>query len=124
MVGHKINIEYAVYTAWLIKLIKILLTYLVTLTSQNHCSTIGIRYSYKHSAILDFLGCLPCVYIFIYSLCLLPPPLSLSTSSLLSLTGSTGNLLVNPLDPVNADKLQVKIADLGNACWVVSANMH
>lgn len=29
-------------------------------------------------------------------------------------------MLVNPLDPLNADKLQVKIADLGNACWVVS----
>ncbi|XP_062299587.1 SRSF protein kinase 1b [Scomber scombrus] len=32
--------------------------------------------------------------------------------------GASGNLLVNPLDPINADKLQVKIADLGNACWV------
>ncbi|XP_047439106.1 SRSF protein kinase 1b isoform X2 [Mugil cephalus] len=32
--------------------------------------------------------------------------------------GAAGNLLVNPLEPVNADKLQVKIADLGNACWV------
>lgn len=31
---------------------------------------------------------------------------------------SSSNLLVNPLEPVNADKLQVKIADLGNACWV------
>ncbi|XP_042357023.1 SRSF protein kinase 1b isoform X2 [Plectropomus leopardus] len=31
---------------------------------------------------------------------------------------AAGNMLVNPLDPVNADKLQVKIADLGNACWV------
>ncbi|KAM7006876.1 SRSF protein kinase 1b isoform 1-T1 [Tautogolabrus adspersus] len=29
-----------------------------------------------------------------------------------------GSLLVNPLEPLNADKLQVKIADLGNACWV------
>ncbi|KAK0130529.1 SRSF protein kinase 1 [Merluccius polli] len=28
------------------------------------------------------------------------------------------SLLVNPLEPQNADKLQVKIADLGNACWV------
>uniref|UniRef100_A0A671WCJ7 non-specific serine/threonine protein kinase n=1 Tax=Sparus aurata TaxID=8175 RepID=A0A671WCJ7_SPAAU len=27
-------------------------------------------------------------------------------------------LLVDPLEPANADKLQVKIADLGNACWV------
>ncbi|CAB1330263.1 unnamed protein product [Coregonus sp. 'balchen'] len=29
-----------------------------------------------------------------------------------------GNLLVNPLEPLNADRLKVKIADLGNACWV------
>uniref|UniRef100_A0A3Q3M098 non-specific serine/threonine protein kinase n=1 Tax=Labrus bergylta TaxID=56723 RepID=A0A3Q3M098_9LABR len=41
------------------------------------------------------------------------PPLPL-----LSSTCSSGNLLVNPLEPLNADKLQVKIADLGNACWV------
>lgn len=27
---------------------------------------------------------------------------------------------MNPLDPRNADKIRVKIADLGNACWVVS----
>lgn len=33
-------------------------------------------------------------------------------------------MLVNPLEPINADKLQVKIADLGNACWVVSTNMY
>lgn len=33
-------------------------------------------------------------------------------------------MLVNPLEPVNADKLQVKIADLGNACWVVSEHTH
>uniref|UniRef100_A0A8C5ADW5 non-specific serine/threonine protein kinase n=1 Tax=Gadus morhua TaxID=8049 RepID=A0A8C5ADW5_GADMO len=32
--------------------------------------------------------------------------------------GSSCSLLVNPLEPLNADKLQVKIADLGNACWV------
>nr|XP_057911327.1 SRSF protein kinase 1b isoform X2 [Doryrhamphus excisus] len=31
---------------------------------------------------------------------------------------SSSSLLVDPLDPLNADKLQVKIADLGNACWV------
>ncbi|XP_060766337.1 SRSF protein kinase 1b isoform X5 [Neoarius graeffei] len=31
---------------------------------------------------------------------------------------AAGNLLVNPLEPQNADKIQVKIADLGNACWV------
>lgn len=29
------------------------------------------------------------------------------------------DLLVNPLDPRNADNIRVKIADLGNACWVV-----
>ncbi|XP_061603973.1 SRSF protein kinase 3 isoform X2 [Phyllopteryx taeniolatus] len=28
------------------------------------------------------------------------------------------DFVVSPLDPHNADKLQVKIADLGNACWV------
>ncbi|KAK2862335.1 hypothetical protein Q5P01_001868 [Channa striata] len=32
--------------------------------------------------------------------------------------GAIGNMLINPLEPLNADKLQVKIADLGNACWV------
>ncbi|XP_070814722.1 SRSF protein kinase 1b isoform X1 [Chaetodon trifascialis] len=32
--------------------------------------------------------------------------------------GASSSMLVNPLEPVNADKLQVKIADLGNACWV------
>ncbi|KAM8913715.1 SRSF protein kinase 1b isoform 2-T2 [Spinachia spinachia] len=32
--------------------------------------------------------------------------------------GTSGNMLVNPLEPLNAEKLQVKIADLGNACWV------
>uniref|UniRef100_A0A673CP22 non-specific serine/threonine protein kinase n=1 Tax=Sphaeramia orbicularis TaxID=375764 RepID=A0A673CP22_9TELE len=31
---------------------------------------------------------------------------------------SAGSLLVNPLEPLNADKIKVKIADLGNACWV------
>ncbi|XP_035236518.1 SRSF protein kinase 3 isoform X2 [Anguilla anguilla] len=28
------------------------------------------------------------------------------------------DFLVNPLEPQNADKIRVKIADLGNACWV------
>ncbi|CAL8337230.1 unnamed protein product [Merluccius merluccius] len=28
------------------------------------------------------------------------------------------NMLVNPLKPQNADKIFIKIADLGNACWV------
>ncbi|KAM9855822.1 SRSF protein kinase 1a [Aulostomus maculatus] len=31
---------------------------------------------------------------------------------------TAGSLLVNPLDPLNSDKIKVKIADLGNACWV------
>nr|XP_020448721.1 SRSF protein kinase 1-like isoform X5 [Monopterus albus] len=31
---------------------------------------------------------------------------------------ASGSMLINPLEPLNADKLQVKIADLGNACWV------
>ncbi|XP_066526900.1 SRSF protein kinase 1b isoform X3 [Hoplias malabaricus] len=31
---------------------------------------------------------------------------------------AAGSLLVNPLEPQNADKILVKIADLGNACWV------
>uniref|UniRef100_A0A8C7DRP1 non-specific serine/threonine protein kinase n=1 Tax=Oncorhynchus kisutch TaxID=8019 RepID=A0A8C7DRP1_ONCKI len=51
--------------------------------------------------------------------------LSLSLSLTLSfvLSGdaaklAAGNLLVNPLEPLNAGRLKVKIADLGNACWV------
>ncbi|XP_073456436.1 SRSF protein kinase 3 isoform X3 [Aquarana catesbeiana] len=28
------------------------------------------------------------------------------------------DFLVNPLEPQNADKISIKIADLGNACWV------
>nr|XP_057940399.1 SRSF protein kinase 1a isoform X2 [Doryrhamphus excisus] len=31
---------------------------------------------------------------------------------------TAGSLLLNPLEPINADKIKVKIADLGNACWV------
>uniref|UniRef100_F6Q5J2 non-specific serine/threonine protein kinase n=1 Tax=Ornithorhynchus anatinus TaxID=9258 RepID=F6Q5J2_ORNAN len=31
---------------------------------------------------------------------------------------SATNFLVNPLEPQNADKIKIKIADLGNACWV------
>lgn len=33
---------------------------------------------------------------------------------------SAADFLVNPLEPQNADKIRIKIADLGNACWVVS----
>uniref|UniRef100_A0A6Q2XQS7 non-specific serine/threonine protein kinase n=1 Tax=Esox lucius TaxID=8010 RepID=A0A6Q2XQS7_ESOLU len=35
-----------------------------------------------------------------------------------SLVFSSSDFLVNPLDPQNADKIRIKIADLGNACWV------
>lgn len=61
---------------------------------------------------------IPCAFspTFLYSL--LPPLLSFILSD------ATGNLLVNPLEPGNADKLLVKIADLGNACWVVGTNIH
>ncbi|XP_062855288.1 SRSF protein kinase 3 [Trichomycterus rosablanca] len=31
---------------------------------------------------------------------------------------SAADFLVNPLEPQNADKIHIKIADLGNACWV------
>nr|XP_061780476.1 SRSF protein kinase 3-like [Nerophis lumbriciformis] len=31
---------------------------------------------------------------------------------------SASDFVLSPLDPHNADKLRVKIADLGNACWV------
>ncbi|XP_023691704.2 SRSF protein kinase 1-like isoform X1 [Paramormyrops kingsleyae] len=31
---------------------------------------------------------------------------------------AAGALLINPLEPLNAEKIKVKIADLGNACWV------
>ncbi|XP_058514330.1 SRSF protein kinase 3 isoform X3 [Ochotona princeps] len=42
------------------------------------------------------------------------------TGGLLSPSTPCGasNLLVNPLEPQNADKIKIKIADLGNACWV------
>ncbi|KAM6929890.1 SRSF protein kinase 1a [Lycodopsis pacificus] len=31
---------------------------------------------------------------------------------------TAGSLLINPLEPLNSGKIKVKIADLGNACWV------
>uniref|UniRef100_A0A667ZNG7 non-specific serine/threonine protein kinase n=1 Tax=Myripristis murdjan TaxID=586833 RepID=A0A667ZNG7_9TELE len=48
------------------------------------------------------------------------PSLSLSLSPVPDGAGkvAAGALLVNPLEPLNADKIKVKIADLGNACWV------
>uniref|UniRef100_A0A8C3HVD6 non-specific serine/threonine protein kinase n=1 Tax=Chrysemys picta bellii TaxID=8478 RepID=A0A8C3HVD6_CHRPI len=36
----------------------------------------------------------------------------------MSLHTRASEFLVNPLDPQNADRIRVKIADLGNACWV------
>nr|7DD1_A Chain A, SRSF protein kinase 1,SRSF protein kinase 1 [Homo sapiens] len=44
-----------------------------------------------------------------------PPP---SGSAVSTAPATAGNFLVNPLEPKNAEKLKVKIADLGNACWV------
>ncbi|KAG1931110.1 SRSF protein kinase 1b isoform X1 [Pimephales promelas] len=38
--------------------------------------------------------------------------------SLKDAKNAAGNLLLNPLEPLNSEKIQVKIADLGNACWV------
>uniref|UniRef100_A0A8C7G976 non-specific serine/threonine protein kinase n=1 Tax=Oncorhynchus kisutch TaxID=8019 RepID=A0A8C7G976_ONCKI len=35
-----------------------------------------------------------------------------------TLVFSAADFLVNPLEPQNADKIRIKIADLGNACWV------
>lgn len=32
---------------------------------------------------------------------------------------NSSDLIISPLDPQNADRIRVKIADLGNACWVV-----
>ncbi|XP_023254159.1 SRSF protein kinase 3-like [Seriola lalandi dorsalis] len=37
---------------------------------------------------------------------------------------SASDFVLSPLDPQNADKLKVKIADLGNACWVVRHLHH
>ncbi|XP_060100691.1 SRSF protein kinase 2 isoform X2 [Heteronotia binoei] len=41
-----------------------------------------------------------------------------STGDLPKTKTRAADLLVNPLDPRNAEKIRVKIADLGNACWV------
>ncbi|KAG2469561.1 SRPK2 kinase, partial [Polypterus senegalus] len=41
-----------------------------------------------------------------------------STGELPKAKARAADLLVNPLDPRNADTIHVKIADLGNACWV------
>lgn len=39
---------------------------------------------------------------------------------MLSLEKAAAGNFLNPLEPGNADKFKVKIAELGNACWVVS----
>uniref|UniRef100_A0A671YXY5 non-specific serine/threonine protein kinase n=1 Tax=Sparus aurata TaxID=8175 RepID=A0A671YXY5_SPAAU len=56
---------------------------------------------------------------FILTVSIYHPYLSVSLS-LFSDVGklTAGSLLVNPLEPLNADQIKVKIADLGNACWV------
>ncbi|XP_072418816.1 SRSF protein kinase 2-like isoform X5 [Chiloscyllium punctatum] len=41
-----------------------------------------------------------------------------STGDVPKIRARAADLLVNPLDPRNAEKIRVKIADLGNACWV------
>ncbi|CAL8359196.1 unnamed protein product [Lota lota] len=43
---------------------------------------------------------------------------SSSTGDTPKVRARAADLLVNPLDPCNADSIRVKIADLGNACWV------
>lgn len=55
------------------------------------------------------------IRLLIYWLCISPCLLFCSVIG----KPTAGSLLVNPLDPLNADNIKVKIADLGNACWVV-----
>ncbi|KAM9376728.1 SRSF protein kinase 2 isoform 4-T4 [Pholidichthys leucotaenia] len=43
---------------------------------------------------------------------------SSSTGDTPKVRARAADLLINPLDPRNADSIRVKIADLGNACWV------
>lgn len=63
---------------------------------------------------VSFDGCSVYSYLFIS-----PFPCSGGAAKL-----AAGTLLVNPLEPLNADKIKVKIADLGNACWVVSLSAN
>uniref|UniRef100_A0A674AVZ9 non-specific serine/threonine protein kinase n=1 Tax=Salmo trutta TaxID=8032 RepID=A0A674AVZ9_SALTR len=53
------------------------------------------------------------IVLFLFFFSLHFPPSSLCLDKI-----AAGSLLVNPLEPLNADKIQIKIADLGNACWV------
>uniref|UniRef100_A0A671YUN7 non-specific serine/threonine protein kinase n=1 Tax=Sparus aurata TaxID=8175 RepID=A0A671YUN7_SPAAU len=67
-----------------------------------------------------YIGHQPSIFIdFILTVSIYHPYLSVSLS-LFSDVGklTAGSLLVNPLEPLNADQIKVKIADLGNACWV------
>uniref|UniRef100_A0A3P9MKN8 non-specific serine/threonine protein kinase n=1 Tax=Oryzias latipes TaxID=8090 RepID=A0A3P9MKN8_ORYLA len=43
---------------------------------------------------------------------------SSSTGDTPKVRARAADLLINPLDPQNAESIRVKIADLGNACWV------
>nr|XP_033489935.1 SRSF protein kinase 2 isoform X1 [Epinephelus lanceolatus] len=43
---------------------------------------------------------------------------SSSTGDKPKVRARAADLLINPLDPRNAESIRVKIADLGNACWV------
>nr|XP_040017549.1 SRSF protein kinase 2-like [Gasterosteus aculeatus aculeatus] len=43
---------------------------------------------------------------------------SSSTGDTPKVRARAADLLINPLDPRNAESIRVKIADLGNACWV------
>nr|XP_057930947.1 SRSF protein kinase 2 isoform X9 [Doryrhamphus excisus] len=43
---------------------------------------------------------------------------SSSTGETPKVRARAADLLINPLDPRNAESIRVKIADLGNACWV------
>ncbi|KAJ0069305.1 hypothetical protein NL108_003235, partial [Boleophthalmus pectinirostris] len=43
---------------------------------------------------------------------------SSSTGETPKVKARAADLLINPLDPRNAESIRVKIADLGNACWV------
>lgn len=54
----------------------------------------------------------------LYLSCYVCQPGSLLLHSL-SVKARAADLLINPLDPRNAESIRVKIADLGNACWVV-----
>uniref|UniRef100_A0A4W4EWF1 non-specific serine/threonine protein kinase n=1 Tax=Electrophorus electricus TaxID=8005 RepID=A0A4W4EWF1_ELEEL len=76
----------------------------------------------RHTSIQDFaeeevIGWFLCVCVhvcicFKHHNCLIVPVTPLTAKL------SAGNFLVNPLEPQNSDKIKVKIADLGNACWV------